>query len=68
MWLSGGYPANVIGAKKETSGDMPPKRTSSMRPDVAKRELEQIVRSSSLTPAEKTAKNYALGGNNLVVV
>ena len=47
-------PTNVIGVTKETSGDMPPKRTSSMRPDVAKRELEQIVRSSSLTPTEKT--------------
>ena len=40
-------PAKVIPATKQTGDDMPPTRTSSMRPEVAKRELEQIIRSSS---------------------
>ena len=40
-------PAIVIDATKQTGDDMPPTRTSSMRPEVAKRELEQIIRSSS---------------------
>ena len=40
-------PANVIDATKQTGDDTPPTRTSSMRPEVAKRELEQIIRSSS---------------------
>ena len=34
-------PAIVIDATKQTGDDMPPTRTSSMRPEVAKRELEQ---------------------------